>query len=152
MRDIGGRIIQIGFCLFFSLVGLHYVFAQTPQTSVAAETSIPDQSQTKQKPDPIRISGNALLSKLIKRVQPEYPESAKREEVEGKVILQVMVDEEGNVCSAKVTKGHPLLDDAAIAAVKKWKYSATQLNGEPIRVVSTVTIVFSLKSKPNSLQ
>jgi TonB family protein len=63
--------------------------------------------------------------------------------VSGVVILQVVVDENGMVESIKVLRGHPLLDEAAVDAVKQWRYSQTLLNGEPVPVVATVTVIFN---------
>ncbi len=97
------------------------------------------------KRDPIRVGGNVQESKLIRRVEPTYPELAKRARVQGQVVLVVTVDEEGNVADIKVTKGHPLLDEAALNAVRQWKYSPTLLNGEPVPVIATVTVIFNLK-------
>jgi protein TonB len=95
--------------------------------------------------DPIRVGGNVQESKLIRRIEPVYPELAKRARVQGKVVLVVTVDEEGNVSDIRVTSGHPLLDDAALSAVRQWKYSPTLLNGEPVPVIATVTVIFNLK-------
>jgi len=97
------------------------------------------------KRNPIKVGGNVQESKLIRRVEPAYPELAKRARIQGKVVLVVTVDEEGNVAEIKVSAGHPLLDDAAISAVKQWKYSPTLLNGEPVPVIATVTVIFNLK-------
>jgi protein TonB len=77
-------------------------------------------------------------------VDPPYPDLAKRARVSGKVILVVTVDEEGNVAECRVTSGHPLLNDAALNAVKQWKYSPTLLNGEPVPVIANVTVIFKL--------
>ncbi len=97
------------------------------------------------KRDPIQVGGNVQESKLIRKIEPSYPELAKRARVQGKVVLVVTVDEEGNVADIKITSGHPLLDEAAINAVKQWKYSPTLLNGEPVPVIATVTVIFNLK-------
>jgi protein TonB len=97
------------------------------------------------KRDPIRVGGNVQESKLIRRVEPVYPELAKRARVQGKVVLVVTVDEEGSVSDIRVTSGHPLLDEAALTAVRQWKYSPTLLNGEPVPVIATVTVIFNLK-------
>jgi protein TonB len=78
-------------------------------------------------------------------VEPVYPELAKRARVQGRVILVVTVDEEGNVSDIRVSSGHPLLDEAALTAVRQWKYSPTLLNGEPVPVIATVTVIFNLK-------
>jgi TonB family protein len=97
--------------------------------------------------EPMRVGGNVQESKIIKRVEPVYPEVAKKARVEQIVMLEVNVDEEGYVSSVRVIRGHPLLDQAAIDAVKQWVYSPTLLNGEKIPVLATVTVVFSLSQK-----
>jgi len=97
------------------------------------------------KREPMRVGGNVQESKLIKKIEPVYPELAKRARVSGTVILTVTVDEEGSVADIKVLKGHPLLDDSAVAAVRQWKYSPTLLNGEPVPVIATVTVIFNLR-------
>jgi protein TonB len=82
---------------------------------------------------------------LIHRVTPVYPELARRARVSGIVVLEVTVDEEGTVTEVRVLRGHPLLDEAAAAAVRQWRYSPTLLSGEPVPVVATVTVVFNLR-------
>jgi len=93
---------------------------------------------------PKQIGGNVLKSKLIKQVTPKYPEAAKRQRISGMVILIVTVNEEGNVTNIRVTRGHDLLADAAIEAVKQWEYSPTLFEGKPIPVTATVTVNFVL--------
>jgi len=93
----------------------------------------------------VRMGGVVLESKLIKRVVPEYPDLARRARVSGSVILEVNVDEEGNVYEVKVLSGHTLLQEAAVRAVRQWKYSPTLLNGEPVPVVAMITVVFNLR-------
>ncbi len=95
--------------------------------------------------EPVRRGGDVQQSKLIRRVDPEYPPLALEARVSGEVIMDVRVDEEGNVVSIRVLKGHQLLVDAARNAVVQWKYSPTILNGEPVPVVATVTVIFTLR-------
>jgi protein TonB len=83
-----------------------------------------------------------MESRLIHKVNPIYPESAKQAGVGGKVILTVTVNEEGSVSDIQHVSGHPLLNDAAIEAVKQWKYSPTLLNGKAVPVIATVTVFF----------
>jgi protein TonB len=97
------------------------------------------------KREPIRVGGNVQESKLIRKIDPVYPELAKRARVTGRVILIVTVDEEGAVSDIRISSGHPLLNDAAVTAVKQWRYSPTLLNGEPVPVTATVTVFFNLK-------
>ncbi len=94
---------------------------------------------------PVRVSVGVQESRLIKKVEPIYPELARRIHLSGIVILDVTVDEEGNVADVRVLRGHPLLDGEAVRAVQQWKYSPTLLNGEPVPVTATVTVIFSLR-------
>ena len=99
--------------------------------------------------DPIKVGGNVQESKLIHRVEPTYPELALKARVQGKVVLVITVNEEGFVSDVQVSSGHPLLNDSAIAAVKQWQYSPTLLNGEPVPVITTVTVIFAIKGDPS---
>ena len=94
------------------------------------------------KKKPIRIGGNVQASRLVYRVEPEYPELAKRARVSRVVVMQVIVNEGGTVEEVKIVRGHPLLNDAALRAVRQWRYSPYLLNGEPIPVIATVTVNF----------
>ena len=94
--------------------------------------------------EPLR-GGQVLEGKLIKRVEPIYPEEAKRIGVQGQVVMDVTIDGQGSVTEVKVQKGHPLLNDAALEAVKQWKYNPTFLNGTPIPVIAVVNLDFELK-------
>jgi TonB family protein len=94
--------------------------------------------------EPIRVGGNVQESKLLYRVDPAYPPEARAPRVSGAVILQVTVNEQGLVSDVKVLRGHPLLDQSAVEAVKQWRYEPTLLNGEPVPVVATITVVFNV--------
>ena len=80
---------------------------------------------------------------------PEYPESARRDRIEGTVVLQVKVSKECRASDIKVLRsvGHAL-DEAAIKAVSQWKYQPATLNGEPVEVLTQVTVNFRLSSEP----
>jgi TonB family protein len=97
--------------------------------------------------EPLRVGGNVQESKIIKKVEPVYPELAKRARIEQIVMLEVTVNEEGLVSNIRVIRGHPLLEQAAIDAVKQWVYAPTLLNGEAVPVVATVTVIFSLSAR-----
>jgi TonB family protein len=86
-------------------------------------------------------------TKINMRVDPVYPELAKRARVSGKVILIFSIDEDGNVLDVRVSSGHPFLNDAAINAVKRWKFSPTLLSGDPVPVSATVAVIFDLDKK-----
>jgi protein TonB len=94
--------------------------------------------------EPIRVGGAITAPALVSRVEPVYPPLAASAHVQGVVILEAVVDREGRVESVKVLRSIPLLDDAATAAVRQWRYSPLLLNGRPERFVLTVTVSFSL--------
>jgi|WetSurSiteA1Bulk_404760.scaffolds.fasta_scaffold13960_3 TonB family protein len=119
-----------------------YMFARYEEGS-PSEAAPQEQNRPIVKREPIKVGGNVQESKLIRRVEPVYPELAKRARVEGRVLLVVTVDEEGNVSEIRVIAGHPLLVEAALGAVRQWKYSPTLLNGERVPVITTVTVRFS---------
>lgn len=83
--------------------------------------------------------------KLIKVVDPVYPEEARKQGIEGIVILSAKTDEDGKVIDAMVLRSVPGLDEAAIAAVKQWVYEPLILEGKAVKALFTVTVRFSLK-------
>ena len=93
---------------------------------------------------PVRIGGELTAPALLERVEPDYPPLAVRAQVKGVVILEAVVDRDGSVEDVRVLRSIPLLDSAAVAAVRKWRYSPLLLNGKPERFVLTVTVSFSL--------
>ncbi len=95
------------------------------------------------KREPIRVS-ELQNSKLIRRVEPVYPPLAVKVHLEGVVLLQATIDELGVVTDVRVLRGKALLTQAAVDAVKQWRYSPTILNGEPMPVVTTITVNFKL--------
>ncbi|MGB9764737.1 MAG: energy transducer TonB [Candidatus Saccharicenans sp.] len=97
--------------------------------------------------DAVRAIGEIKPPKLIKKVDPVYPEEARKAGVEGIVILEVTTDQFGRVASVRVLKSVPLLDEAAIDAVKQWVYEPVIIDGKPKPIVFTVTVNFQLKEK-----
>jgi TonB family protein len=88
--------------------------------------------------------GKIKPPKRIKEVRPVYPEVARKARVEGIVILEAKADEEGNVADTRILRSIPLLDQAAIEAVKQWKYEPMIVDGKARKVVFTVTVRFVL--------
>ena len=93
---------------------------------------------------PMRIGGELKAPALVERVEPEYPPIAVRAQVQGVVIVEAVVDRHGRVEDVRVLRSIPLLDRAAITAVRQWRNSPVLLNGTPERFVLTVTVSFSL--------
>ena len=84
----------------------------------------------------------------LNKVAPVYPLIAQSARVQGVVILEAVIGVDGKVVDAKVLRSIPLLDQAALDAVRKWEYAPTLLNGAAVPVVMTVTVTFTLPPAP----
>jgi protein TonB len=94
---------------------------------------------------PVRVGGSIHPPQKLRHVAPVYPELARAARREGIVILEAVIGEDGRVRSLRVLRSVPLLDQAALDAVRQWQFTPTLLNGEPVPVVMTVTVGFVLK-------
>ena len=92
---------------------------------------------------PPRVS-HVMEGNLIRRVQPEYPALAKQARIQGSVVLRAVIDREGTIQDLHVISGHPLLVQAAINAVRQWRYKPYYLNDQPVEVETQVTVNFTL--------
>jgi TonB family protein len=92
---------------------------------------------------PMRHSGIKPPSRVV-YVAPVYPITARAARKDGLVIIEATIDEQGNVTDTRLLRSIPLLDEAALVAVRQWKFSPTLLNGTPVPIVMTVTVNFTL--------
>ena len=93
---------------------------------------------------PLRVGGNIKPPVKVRDVKPIYPAEAQAAGVQGVVILEVTIDTAGNIFEGRVLRGQPLLDQAALDAVKQWQFQPTMLNNELVPVIMTVTVNFTL--------
>ncbi len=93
----------------------------------------------------VRVGGNVIAANLVSQVRPVYPQLAKQARVQGVVVLEAEISKEGTIENLRVLNGHPLLTQAAIDAVKQWRYKPTMLNGQPVTVVTTITVTFQMQ-------
>jgi protein TonB len=91
------------------------------------------------------VGGNVQQANLLEQVRPQYPPLARQARIQGVVVLEAVINKEGTVDNLKVITGHPLLINAALDAVKQWRYKPTMLNGEPVEVVTTITVNFAFQ-------
>ena len=105
-------------------------------------------SSAQVKPTRVRVSEGVLQGLLINKVNPIYPPLARQARIQGMVVLQITVSEAGDVETAELFSGHPMLAPAAIEAVKKWKYQPYLLNGDPVKVETRVAVNFKLAADP----
>ena len=94
---------------------------------------------------PLRIGGNIKQPTKVKDVKPVYPAIAQSARVQGVVIIEATIGPNGAVQEAKVLRSIPLLDAAALDAVRQWQFTPTTLNGVPVPVIMTVTVNFTLQ-------
>jgi protein TonB len=97
-------------------------------------------------PQRVRISQGVTRGLLIQKVEPQYPPLARAARVQGDVVLSAVIDTNGQITNLQLVSGHPMLVPAAIAAVKQWRYKPYLLNGQPVEVETTITVIFSLSS------
>ena len=97
-------------------------------------------------PQRIRISAGVTKGLLIQRIEPPYPTLARAARVQGDVVLSAVIDTNGHITNLQLVSGHPMLVPAAIAAVKQWRYKPYLLNGQPVEVETTITVIFTLSS------
>lgn len=95
--------------------------------------------------DPVRVGGQISPPKKLVHVSPIYPPIPLAARQEGLVILEALIAEDGTVRDVRVLRRAPLFEDAAITAVRQWRFSPTLLNGEAVPVVMTVTVGFTLE-------
>jgi protein TonB len=97
-------------------------------------------------PQRVRISQGVTRGLLIHRVEPTYPPLARAARVQGEVVLSAIINTSGEITNLQLVSGHPMLVPDAIAAVKQWRYKPYLLNGQPVEVETTITVIFSLNS------
>ena len=94
---------------------------------------------------PLRVGGDVKAPTVIKRVEPRYSDTARHAHTQGVVVVEAVIDRNGNVDQVKVIKGLPMgLSEAAEEAVRQWKFKPGTLNGEPVDVIFNLTVNFTL--------
>jgi TonB family protein len=122
--------------LFLSLA----VVLLSPGINLAQTTS---SQGGKQVTFPIRKNGTELRAQIIKQVEPVYPSPAKAAGIGGRAYVELTIDEQGDVISAKPVDGHPLFMQAAIEAAKEWKFKPFTVDDKPVKVVGMIFLPFS---------
>ena len=102
---------------------------------------------------PMRVGGDVKAPTVTRRVEPTYPEVARKARVSGVVVIEAIIDRQGNVDQVKVLKGLPMgLSAEAEAAVRQWKFRPGTLNGQPVDVIFSLTVNFTLGGDSTSTQ
>ncbi len=93
---------------------------------------------------PLRVSEVVAKQAAVEKVTPEYPAMAKQMRLAGRVELEAVIDVDGSVEKAQVISGHALLSSAAVAAMKRWKFTPFGAEGKPQRAITTISFDFKL--------
>jgi len=94
-----------------------------------------------------RVTSKVLEGLLISKTTPVYPTLARTAGISGTVVLAATISKEGTIANLRVLSGHPMLTQAAVEAVKTWRYRPYLLNGQPIEVETTINVVFSMAGR-----
>jgi TonB family protein len=97
--------------------------------------------------NPVPVSPEDARAGLMQPVEPRYPEQAKRQHIQGPVVLKALVGKEGTVRELRVISGDPRLVVAAMDAVRQWRFKPYHPNGQPVEFETQITINFTLASK-----
>jgi protein TonB len=95
-------------------------------------------------PDRVRVGGQVQAANLIRRIVPTYPALAKQARISGTVRFNAIIGKDGTIQNLQLVSGHPLLVQSATDAVKQWLYKPTLLNNEPVEVITTIDVNFTL--------
>ncbi len=114
---------------------------------VGARTPVelPHIVQPPQEKHPVKLSEGVLAAQIISRVEPRYPPLAVQTKQSGTVVLHAIINRDGRIGALEVVSGSPFFVQAALDAVRQWRYRPTMLNGEPVEVETTITVLFRLE-------
>lgn len=138
---LGRVVVAVAFIAFGAGSGLAVQQSQDQANPPAAQS---DTAQPPRLPQRVRVSQGVSRGLLVTKVQPEYPEKARKKRIQGTVVLHVIISKAGDVATVELVSGHPLLAPAAIDAVKQWKFKPYLLNGNPVEVDTQIQVNFSL--------
>jgi protein TonB len=120
------------------------VFGGIPGGNMTAATPLAPPPPKPTAPQRIKQGGQVTAASIITQTKPLYPPLARQARIQGNVVLHAIIDKDGKVAQLEVISGHPLLVQAALDAVKQWRYKPTQLNGDPVEVDTTITVTFTM--------
>jgi len=113
-------------------------------TIVSLLDAIPPSMPKSVTPHAVRVSSGVAQGLLIHQVRPEYPALARSARIQGSVVLQATIGKDGAIQNLHLLSGHPLLTQAAMEAVRQWRYRPYLLNNEPVEVDTTIQVNFTL--------
>ena len=145
MKTIAAILFTAG-TVSAQLMGGNAISTGTVHVAALASASHQEGGQNAAPSRPVRIGGAVMAASLVTKVNPAYPADMKEQRQEATVVLQTVISKEGipQSLSVQTTDVNRSFVDAALDAVKQWRYKPTLLNGEPVEVITTITINFTL--------
>ena len=125
--------LSIATCASALALRLHVDATAQPGTQAAASPS-----------KPLSVPANVIAGNRIGGPQITYPKDAKQAKIQGTVVLNAVIDKDGNVKEVKAVSGPKILEESSLDAVRQWKYKPYLLNGEPVEVKTTISVVYTL--------
>lgn len=104
----------------------------------------PAQSESAKQPERVHVERGVTRGLLIKRVDPEYPEKARRKRIQGTVVLHAVISKDGDIVDLSTVSGDALLVKSAMKAVRQWKYKPYMLNNQAVEVDTQILVNFTL--------
>lgn len=126
-----------------NLAGAYFTFGDEAKAAEYRKRAADARARYNLPPLSVRVSGGVLATKARRRIQPSYPIEARRNGTEGTVTVEVAVSTTGTVESVRVLNGPSEFHDVCIEAARQWLFEPTRLNGEPVRMVGTITFRFA---------
>jgi protein TonB len=131
--------------MFASVPPVTNDLGQVEETPAPPAPPLPPSTSSTQ--DIEQVPENVLQNRAITKIKPEYPPTAKKMKVTGRVEVEITISEVGLVIEATAISGHLALRSAAVEAARKWVFKPAMLNGAPVRVKSVLTFVFAPSAK-----
>lgn len=135
------KLAIVAACVTFGIAACGSALALSMHVNAQASDGGMSATQT---PGTLTVPAAKLVNNQLSKVQPKYPDDAKKAHVKGKVLLDVLIGKDGTVKEARVVSGPEMLRQSSIDAVKQWTYKPYLLNGDPVEVKTTITVTYSL--------
>ena len=141
-----GRVKQLrGAARVAAMVAVMVLSGAAVVSMVGTHLTVRAANTTAGKKGPVQVSAHVMASRIVKQVQPKYPEEAKKKKIQGTVLLSVEVGKDGTVENLKVVSGPKELRQSATDAVRQWTYKPFLVDGNPVEVDTTISVVYSLR-------
>jgi TonB family protein len=142
-KDVKGvrRLALVAVCAALGLATCGSALA----LSLSVDTdSVANQGKDAKAAGQVNVSAKVMTGNLLHKVPPQYPVEAKKARIQGKVVLEAIIGKDGVVENLKALSGPTELQQSALDAVKQWTYKPFLLNGNPVEVVTTVNVIYTL--------